>query len=110
MPKCYSLAACAAALALFAAPAFADGYPGRPVQKGPAPLKAHTTTQPAPGCELIGGSDWYCPPSETVTRRYVDESQTRQYVRRYTTGGACCTPALTCTGPFLSPRVGGSAE
>ncbi|MEQ8557882.1 MAG: hypothetical protein RIB03_06150 [Henriciella sp.] len=92
MSKRYSLAAIAAAFMLAAGPAWADGYPDRPVQKGPPPLQAHIYEN---GCELIGGDDWYCPPDEiheTQVRRYVDESKTRHYVTRYTTGGICCTP------------------
>ena len=90
MPKRYRFALLAGALSLFAAPALADGYPDRPVQRGPAPLTAQAPSQPHPECELIGGADWYCPPA---TRRYIDESKTRHYVRRYTTGGKCCGTA-----------------
>lgn len=100
MPKRDTLALFAAALALFATPAHADGYADKPVQRGPEPLRAHVPAQPAPDCELIGGNEWYCPPAEPATRRYVDESQTRRYTRRYTTGGKCCgTPVQTISAP-----------
>lgn len=115
MPNCYRLAALVGALALFSAPALADGYADRPVNRGPTPLKAHDPTPPEPGCYLIDAASdtWSCPPlpqksASTVTtrtvsapahqpatygattRRYVDESKTRTYVNRYTTGGECC--------------------
>lgn len=91
MSKRYSFAAMAGAAMLFVAPALADGYANKPVQRGPAPLKAHA---PEANCELLGADEWYCPPRETVaqpaTRTWIDESQTRHYVTRYTTGGECC--------------------
>lgn len=87
MSKRYIFAALATGMAMIATPAVADGYADRPVQKGPPPLEAHA---PAPDCELIGDEDWYCPPAHSETRRYVDESKTRHYVKRYTTGGICC--------------------
>lgn len=48
--------------ALFAAPALADGTPGKRVNRGPAPVVAHQPTPPEPGCYLIeGGTAWSCP-------------------------------------------------
>ena len=126
MPKRYRLAALAGTLALFAAPAVADGYANRPVNKGPAPLEAHQLTPPEPGCYLVDAQTdtWSCPPlpqkastsstrttytsAPTVrsasygatTRTYIDESKTRTYVNRYTTGGECCGD----TRPVPPPR------
>lgn len=51
-----------AMVALFAAPALADGTPGKRVNRGPAPVVAHQPTPPEPGCYLIeGGKAWSCP-------------------------------------------------
>ena len=66
MPFCNKILAIAALSALFAAPAFADGTPGRQVNRGPAPLQAHTLTPPEPGCVLIeNGTMWSCPAPQT---------------------------------------------
>lgn len=52
--------------ALFAVPAFADGTPGKRVNKGPAPVVAHAPTPPEPGCYLIeDGKAWSCPARPT---------------------------------------------
>ncbi len=108
MSKRYTLAVLAGLAALFAAPAVADGYANKTVNHGPPPLKAHAVTPPEPGCYPVGHDTWSCPPisGETVhhapvrpvshhaygatTRTYIDESQTRHYTNRYTTGGECC--------------------
>ncbi|MEQ9317174.1 MAG: hypothetical protein RLN72_15075 [Henriciella sp.] len=107
MPKRYRLAVLAGAIALFAAPAVADGYAGKTYNRGPAPLQAHTLTPPEPGCYLVDAKTdtWSCPPLQQqvhktstghssytggTVRRYIDESKTRTYVNRYTTGGECC--------------------
>lgn len=104
MPKRYRLAVLAGAIALFAAPAVADGYANKTYNRGPAPLKAHELTPPEPGCYLLDAETdtWSCPPLQQqvhktstghehgTVRRYIDESKTRTYVNRYTTGGECC--------------------
>ena len=55
-----------AVAALFAAPALADGTPGKRVNRGPAPVVAHQPTPPEPGCYLIeGGKAWSCPARPT---------------------------------------------
>ena len=100
MSKRYSLAVCTAAIVCLAGQAGADGYAGRSVQRGPEPLRAQVMHQPAPDCELVGGDDWYCPPAETHVRRYVDESQTRHSVVRYSTGGSCCLQAAPPPPPM----------
>jgi hypothetical protein len=47
---------------LIRAPAFADGTPGKPVNRGPAPVEAHQPIPPEPGCYLIeDGAAWSCP-------------------------------------------------
>jgi hypothetical protein len=62
MPIWNKISAALAVSALFAAPAFADGTPGKRVNHGPAPLQAHAMTPPEPGCVLVeGGKAWACP-------------------------------------------------
>ena len=52
--------------ALFAVPAFADGTPGKRVNRGPAPVVAHQPTPPEPGCYLVqDGQAWSCPARPT---------------------------------------------
>ncbi|MEM5515830.1 hypothetical protein WNY37_02640 [Henriciella sp. AS95] len=111
MPICYRLAALAGSLALFAAPAVADGYANRPVNKGPSPLKASELTPPEPGCYLVDAETdtWSCPPlpqkaQSTSTRTYIDESKTRTYVNRYTTGGECCGDTRPTPRPVVTSR------
>ena len=62
MPIWKKISAALAVSALFVAPAFADGTPGKRVNHGPAPLQAHAMTPPEPGCVLVeGGKAWACP-------------------------------------------------
>ena len=56
------ISAIAAIMALFSAPALADGTPGQRVNRGPQPVQAHQPTPPEPGCYLIeDGRAWSCP-------------------------------------------------
>lgn len=81
MPKCNKILALAAISALFAVPAFADGTPGKQVNRGPAPLQAHAPTPPEPGCYLIdNGRAWSCPPLKAHTPKRT--AQTTTHVRR----------------------------
>lgn len=61
MPIQNKIFAIAAFSALITAPSFADGLVGKQVNRGPAPLQAHTKTPPRPGCILIEGNTWSCP-------------------------------------------------
>lgn len=63
MPVWNKILAVIAMSALFAAPAFADGTPGKQVNRGPAPVQPHQPVPPEPGCYLIeNGQAWSCPP------------------------------------------------
>ncbi|MGB3624661.1 MAG: hypothetical protein WA989_02470 [Henriciella sp.] len=120
MPIRYRLAVLAGAIALFAAPAVADGYANKTYNRGPAPLKAHELTPPEPGCYLVDAETdtWSCPPlqqkAQTISsghtayaggtvRRYIDDSKTRTYVNRYTTGGECCGDTRPAPPPRYAP-------
>ena len=75
-----------AMVALFAAPALADGTPGKRVNRGPAPVVAHQPTPPEPGCHLIeGGKAWSCP-----ARPAHHAPQPVQKVHKKTTHQPCC--------------------
>mgnify|MGYP001801787144 CR=1 FL=1 len=70
---------------LFAAPAFADGTPGKHVNKGPAPVVAHQPTPPEPGCYLIeDGKAWSCP------ARPTHEPRPAPVVHKQSTHDPCC--------------------
>jgi len=113
MPICNKILAIAAISALFAAPSFADGIPGQQVNRGPAPLRAHTMTPPEPGCYLVEGNRWSCPAQQP---RYTSTTtQTRRApaptTRRYTTSTVrrsaptTTTRTVTRSAPTVTRRV-----
>ncbi|MAN72578.1 MAG: hypothetical protein CME84_00615 [Henriciella sp.] len=72
-----------AAAAMMAAPALADGYANRPVNRGPAPLQAHAEpVPPEPGCYLVGPDTWSCPPLPQTVETHT--------VRERVSAAACC--------------------
>ncbi|MEL6725195.1 MAG: hypothetical protein AAFP81_06535 [Pseudomonadota bacterium] len=78
MPFCNKFLAIFAVLVLLSAPAFADGTPGKPVNRGPEPVQAHQPVPPEPGCYLIeDGRAWSCPahPATKIKPAPVIEKQ-----------------------------------
>lgn len=70
MPFYYRFTAILGLIIILTLPAFADGTPGQPVNRGPEPVRAHKMTPPEPGCYLIEdahGPAWSCPPLRTAT-------------------------------------------
>ncbi len=62
MPYYDRILAILAVFTLFSAAAFADGTPGKPVNRGPEPVQAQSPVPPEPGCYLIeDGRAWSCP-------------------------------------------------
>ena len=69
MPFCDRFIAVLGLIVILSLPAFADGTPGKPVNRGPVPVKAHKMVPPEPGCYIIEdelGPAWSCPARKTV--------------------------------------------
>lgn len=69
MPFYYRFMAIFGLIIVLTLPAFADGTPGKPVNRGPVPVKAHKMIPPEPGCYLIEdelGPAWSCPARRTT--------------------------------------------
>ncbi|MEE2930527.1 MAG: hypothetical protein VX599_07415 [Pseudomonadota bacterium] len=70
-----------------ALPAFADGTPGKPVNRGPAPVQAHKMVPPEPGCYIIEdelGQAWSCPARKTVAPHPAP------VIKKTTSSKPCC--------------------
>ena len=68
MPFYYRFLSLFGLIIILILPAFADGTPGKPVNRGPVPVKAHKMIPPEPGCYLIEdelGPAWSCPARKT---------------------------------------------
>ena len=69
MPFYYRFLSMMGVILILTLPAFADGTPGKPVNRGPEPVKAHKMIPPEPGCYLIEdelGPAWSCPARQTI--------------------------------------------
>ena len=97
MSKRYTAFLAAAVAALIASPAMADGYADRAVNRGPAPLQAHSPHQayapqpPEPGCYLVGEDTWSCPPlqaGQQTAYGYTSSSASSYAASGYTSTGA----------------------
>ncbi len=114
MPICNRFLAIAAVSALFAAPVFADGTPGKQVNRGPAPLQAHAMAPPAPGCVLVEGNTmWSCPaPQAQFTRapqtRLAGPPTVTRTVRR--SAPTTTTRRVTRSRPVTTRRVAATQQ